>query len=957
MRTYQSPGKGRAGAASSKTGTKGTPPSLSLRPLEQTVLELQRNLGNAQVASILSRARLAPGTGRSGDERRADQVAIRALDSLPADAPVVRQDALSQELRAAIRAASGRDPGRAPVVSDELTTEALRAAGAEGGAVSGTVLADRGVLADRQSAPVLLAHEGAHLALGHRAHAEGGNLRIPASLQGASAALVAQGGAARKDWRAKIRARVGAEPIWNRLLAAVQRYEETEKLWRRAYDSNDPREILYKLRPKLTDELLALSNQIESLALAWQQKNDTEREHLRGEAFSKPNDPAKGDLRAKSGRAQAVAMLLPRIRDERRIIQQGGKSPSLHTGEFVKTMGGGVNTVTQKRFAEPGKAPDERVFKRDVGYGPLAPALGDDYIIDSALTSGIPALDPGLGARDVAMSRLDRALGTNVVAKTDFATTESKTKKPDGSLADAPVAFGSASEVARGLPLADLAEAKRLAPGGGASNEPPSAPGPVASLDDPLLQRKLNALQVVDALSGQVDRHGGNFLIDADQQGKVTSVTGVDNDLAFGSRLRGPQVTRALRGREALRRGGKTTAEPNDPKVHNFSGLPELWDEETAAQVLAFKPEQMKEAIGHLVSEDELAAALERLEQAKAEVRKAEGEGRIVKPHEWGPETAWAQTPPLDQELWQPSKAIPSIVGRERRFDLKERFNKAWTAEGKADTERKRARQVRKMGSTSLDSDSSPMREKVASLSRAVAAEGRTSPAQAFFDKPERQRTQADELALGRSVLATTNALAARTEPSRWPSEAPNENLWQIASIGTKDVLGDKANEKAKGLWSGLHRRSATRFKELDLAWGRRAEHAEAVASDVEANQRQLGGLTQQVANRLTNPELLGDLTELLTERLLPKAVEERLLTRREQREFLDWLVSSGFLANHLTWFDSLAATRAFELDQLGHTIEPFLPDWIKTWRKQTGRVGPKRGTPPKEPGAEAERA
>jgi len=111
------------------------------------------------------------------------------------------------------------------------------------------------------------------------------------------------------------------------------------------------------------------------------------------------------------------------------------------------------------------------------------------------------------------------------------------------------------------------------------------------------------------------------------------------------------------------------------------------------------------------------------------------------------------------------------------------------------------------------------------------------------------------------------------------------------------------------------------------------------------------------VANRLTNPELLGDLTELLTERLLPKAVEERLLTRREQREFLDWLVSSGFLANHLTWFDSLAATRAFELDQLGHTIEPFLPDWIKTWRKQTGRVGPKRGTPKKEPGAEAERA
>lgn len=944
MRTYESPQKGRSQAVSSRTGASGAP-AKSLKPLERSVLELQHAIGNAQVASLLGRAQLVPERGRASDERHADQVALQALDALPAETPVVRHGALSHELRAAIRAASGQDPGGAPVIADEPTTDALRAAGAEGGAVSGTVLADRGVLADPRNAPALLAHEGAHLALGHPAHEWGGHLRVPASLQGASAALVAQGGAARKDWRAKVRARVGAEPIWNRLLAAVKRYEKTEELWRRAYDSNDPREILYKLRPKLTNELLTLSNQIESLALAWQQKNDTERERLRAEAFSKRNDVATGDPRAKSGRAQAVAMLLPRIRDERRIIQQGGKSPSLHTGEFVRAMGGGVNTVTQKRFTEPGKATDERVFKRDAGYGPVANALGDDYFVESAISSGIPAFDPGLGARDVAMSRLDRALGTNVVAKTDFATTESKTKKADGSLADAPVAFGSASEVATGTTLSDLGTSGRLAPGGGASSGPTSQHGPGSSFDDPLLQRKLHALQVVDALGGQVDRHAGNFLVATDQQGKVSSVTGVDNDLAFGSRLRGAEITRALRGREALRKNGAETGEASDVKAHNFSGLPELWDEETAAQVLAFSPEQMKETIGHLVSEEELAAALERLDRAKAEIRKAQGEGRVVKASEWGPETAWAQTPPIDQKVWNPDKSIPSLVGRERYLDLRHRFNEAQGAEGKAANERKLARQARKMGSSTPGSGSGPMREKVANLSRAVAAEGRTNPGRAFFAKPEDQRTQADELAVGESVLATTNALEARTQPSEWHRSASLKDRWQIASIGTKGVLGEKASQKAKGVWSGLHRRSATRFKEIDIAWSRRAEHAEQVASDVEGNRQQLSQLESQASSSLTNPELAKDLTELLTERLLPKAVEEHLLTRREQREFLGWLVSSGFLASHLAWFDSLAATRAMEPDDLGPTIEPFLPDWIEDWRAKTGRNGPKRGS------------
>ena len=38
-------------------------------------------------------------------------------------------------------------------------------------------------------------------------------------------------------------------------------------------------------------------------------------------------------------------------------------------------------------------------------------------------------------------------------------------------------------------------------------------------------------LQLIDALTGQVDRHGGNIFVDP----KTGKVTGIDNDAAFGA--------------------------------------------------------------------------------------------------------------------------------------------------------------------------------------------------------------------------------------------------------------------------------------------------------------------------------------------------------------------------------------------------------------------------------------
>lgn len=56
------------------------------------------------------------------------------------------------------------------------------------------------------------------------------------------------------------------------------------------------------------------------------------------------------------------------------------------------------------------------------------------------------------------------------------------------------------------------------------------------------LMRELSKMEWADVLSGQVDRHGDNYLIDINPQTGAVKITGIDNDASFGTRKAGMTV-------------------------------------------------------------------------------------------------------------------------------------------------------------------------------------------------------------------------------------------------------------------------------------------------------------------------------------------------------------------------------------------------------------------------------
>jgi hypothetical protein len=129
---------------------------------------------------------------------------------------------------------------------------------------------------------------------------------------------------------------------------------------------------------------------------------------------------------------------------------------------------------------------------------------------------------------------------------------------------------------------------------------------------DPRIQKGLSDLQLFDATTGQIDRHGANIYIDP-QTGQVS---GIDDDRSFGA---GSPVA------EQRIAGGK------------YVGLPALVDEGTAEQILALDPQDLREELlarindSKELTDQEIDDARLRLEGVQDHLRKLKAQGLLVK--------------------------------------------------------------------------------------------------------------------------------------------------------------------------------------------------------------------------------------------------------------------------------------------------------------------------------------
>ena len=130
--------------------------------------------------------------------------------------------------------------------------------------------------------------------------------------------------------------------------------------------------------------------------------------------------------------------------------------------------------------------------------------------------------------------------------------------------------------------------------------------------DDPFgvpckVNRSLADLQILDYLSGNVDRHGGNMTYKVDEKGRITDIVAFDNDTSFG-------VQPIDKDKGTFRLGGV-----NQLKVISGS---------MARKIANISPEMLKFTLrGRGLSEEEIEASCQRL----SDLKKAIANGKQAK--------------------------------------------------------------------------------------------------------------------------------------------------------------------------------------------------------------------------------------------------------------------------------------------------------------------------------------
>lgn len=252
---------------------------------------------------------------------------------------------------------------------------------------------------------------------------------------------------------------------------------------------------------------------------------------------------------------------------------------------------GSLDMVKYKSEIAPGKG--NKGFFKPSGELPQA---GQAMMSASSREGGDRA-----AVRAVMSARADEFFGTNVLATEVFAEHSG--------------AMGSVSGMAKGTELRSMVKDK---------NGDDKTELNYADLSNGEFQKGMSNLNVMDYLTGQVDRHGGNIFVDP----KTGKVTGIDNDASFGDEFDGEQ---------GYKSGG-----------HSVANLPEMMDRATAERIKSADVLDYLELLdgqegdAEQLTMSEKMAALERLEKLQAHIEVLEADGKIV--DDWNDDTYAAQT-------------------------------------------------------------------------------------------------------------------------------------------------------------------------------------------------------------------------------------------------------------------------------------------------------------------------
>ncbi len=198
--------------------------------------------------------------------------------------------------------------------------------------------------------------------------------------------------------------------------------------------------------------------------------------------------------------------------------------------------------------------------------------------------------DPRYGNRNVAGGVVGKLLGAKVMPESRFAVNDGK--------------VGLLMEKAPGKTLAQLLKDKSL-------DEDSFSPKALASL-----QQQLMDMEACDILTGQSDRHPGNYMIDI--KGDEVTVTAIDNDFAF------PNTDNVIFG-------DKTRIPLKFPGMNSIENLPALMSKTVADKIKAIDfDNDVAPSLQSLLEPAELRDAKTRFQALRNHVTGLERDGCIV---------------------------------------------------------------------------------------------------------------------------------------------------------------------------------------------------------------------------------------------------------------------------------------------------------------------------------------